>query len=85
MRHLSSLTVEAELMHPPPDLSAVAGVSGVVVDGLKVRCDVTGPIEPLLDALTSAGVRRLMSREPSLEELFLAHYGDGAPETSRAA
>ena len=39
----------------------------------------TGSIEPLLQALAGAGVRHLVSREPSLEELFLAHYsGDGA-------
>jgi ABC-2 type transport system ATP-binding protein len=38
---------------------------------------VTGSIEPLLAALAGSGVRRLISREPSLEELFLAHYGDG--------
>ena len=35
----------------------------------------TGSIEPLLDVLAGAGVRHLVSREPSLEELFLAHYG----------
>jgi hypothetical protein len=31
----------------------------------------------LLTVLAAAGVRRLVSREPSLEELFLAHYGSG--------
>jgi ABC-2 type transport system ATP-binding protein len=36
---------------------------------------VSGSIEPLLEALTKVGVRHLVSREPSLEELFLAHYG----------
>jgi ABC-2 type transport system ATP-binding protein len=30
---------------------------------------------PLLDALAGTGVVELTSREPSLEELFLAHYG----------
>jgi ABC-2 type transport system ATP-binding protein len=76
MRHLSSLQVEAELDGPVPDLSAVPGVSALHVQGTRVSCQVTGSIEPLLAALTGAGVRHLVSREPSLEEIFLAHYGD---------
>jgi hypothetical protein len=30
----------------------------------------------LLKVLAAAGVTRLVSREPSLEELFLAQYGE---------
>ena len=75
MRHLSALQVEAELDGPAPDVSAIAGVTSVDVDGTTVRCHVTGSMEPLLEALTRVGVRHLVSREPSLEELFLAHYG----------
>jgi ABC-2 type transport system ATP-binding protein len=75
MRHLSSLQVEAELDGPVPDLFAVPGVSALQVQGARVSCRVTGSIEPLLTALAGAGVRHLVSREPSLEEIFLAHYG----------
>jgi ABC-2 type transport system ATP-binding protein len=77
MRHLSALSVEATLDGAVPDLSRVHGVSGVVVEGRVVRCQVAGSIEPLLQVLAGAGVRQLLSREPSLEELFLAHYGAG--------
>jgi ABC-2 type transport system ATP-binding protein len=76
MRHLSALSIEAELEGPAPDLTDVAGVSAVEVEGDRLRCQVTGSVEPLLAALSAVGVRRLLSREPSLEELFLAHYGD---------
>jgi len=79
MRHLSALHVEAELTGPVPDLSAVAGVSAVEVDGSTLRCQVSGSMDPLVRALAAAGVRRLVSSEPSLEELFLAHYG-AAPD-----
>jgi len=75
MRHLSALTVEATLDGPVPDLSAIPGVSAFVVEGQRVRCRVTGPIEPLLRAITDAGVAELVAREPSLEELFLSLYG----------
>jgi ABC-2 type transport system ATP-binding protein len=79
MRHLSAVTVEATFAGAAPDLSRVPGVSGVVADGRSLRCQVTGPIQPLLAALADAGVTRLLSREPSLEELFLARYGQNVP------
>jgi polyether ionophore transport system ATP-binding protein len=75
MRHLAALSVEATFDGPVPDLSAVPGVSSVQVTGRVLRCHVRGDIEPLLKVLAAAGVRELLSREPSLEELFLAHYG----------
>jgi ABC-2 type transport system ATP-binding protein len=75
MRHLSALTVEATFEGAIPDLSAVPGVSSVEANGRIVRCQVRGSIEPLVKALAAAGVTELLSREPSLEELFLAQYG----------
>ena len=81
MRHLSALHVEADMTGAVPDLSGVAGVTAVVVEGSTLRCQVSGPMQPLLAVLAAAGVRRMVSTEPSLEELFLAHYGapgDGA-------
>jgi ABC-2 type transport system ATP-binding protein len=80
MRHLSALHVDAEIDGTIPDLSRVPGVSDVRVDGNRVRCTVTGSVEPLLTCLAAAGVRHLVSREPSLEELFLAHYGTAASD-----
>jgi ABC-2 type transport system ATP-binding protein len=80
LRHLSALSVEATFAETVPDVRAVPGVSGVEIDGPRLRCQVTGSIEPLLQVLATAGVRELLSARPSLEELFLAHYGarDGA-------
>ena len=75
LRHLSALTIEAEFARKPPDVAHVRGVSGVEVEGHTLRCHVTGSVAPLLKVLADAGARRVVSREPSLEELFLAHYG----------
>jgi ABC-2 type transport system ATP-binding protein len=75
LRHLSALTVEATFDGSVPDLSGVPGVSSIKVQDRTVRCQVRGPIEPLLKVLATSGVHELLSREPSLEELFLAHYG----------
>jgi ABC-2 type transport system ATP-binding protein len=79
MRHLSSLTVEATFDGSVPDLTRVPGVSSVQINGRVVRCQVQGTVEPLLKVLANSGVHELLSREPSLEELFLAHYGAGTP------
>jgi ABC-type uncharacterized transport system ATPase subunit len=79
MRHLSTVTVEAVFAVTPPDVSRVAGVKRAAVNGRHLRLEVQGPMEPLVDALAGTGLLELLSREPSLEELFLAHYGpDGA-------
>jgi len=83
MRHLSALSIDAEFDITPPDLSKVPGVSAVVVEGHRVRCQITGSVEPLLSVLAATGVHHLLSREPSLEELFLAHYG-AARDTPKA-
>ena len=79
MRHLSALSIDAEFDTTPPDLSRVPGVTAVRVEGNRVRCQVAGSVEPLLTVLAAAGVHHLLSREPSLEELFLAHYGATPP------
>jgi ABC-2 type transport system ATP-binding protein len=82
LRHLSALTVQVTFDGAVPDLSVVPGVSALSADGRVVRCHVQGPVAPLLKALAGANVKELLSREPSLEELFLAQYGghgDAAP------
>jgi polyether ionophore transport system ATP-binding protein len=75
LRHLSALSVELVFGGPVPDLSGVRGVSALETDGHAVRLQLRGPAGPLLHALTDADVTSLHSREPSLEELFLSHYG----------
>ncbi|MGP8010387.1 MAG: ATP-binding cassette domain-containing protein [Acidimicrobiales bacterium] len=82
MRHLSALTVEVTFDGDVPDVAHVEGVSSIEVSGSTLRCLVRGPMEPLLVAITNRGVRELLSREPSLEELFLSHYGSSADEVT---
>jgi ABC-2 type transport system ATP-binding protein len=83
LRHLSALTVEVTFDGTPPDLDGVPGVSQVEIVGSLLRCQVNGPIEPLLQRLSTARVTQLLSREPSLEEIFLAHYGVSSLELGR--
>ena len=79
LRGLAALRVHAELDGPAPDAArfdTIEGVHHVAVDGSTVTCDVTGSMEPLLRVLATAGVTRMTTHEPSLEELFVSHYGD---------
>ncbi len=85
LRHLSALSVDATFDSEPPDLTRIPGVTAVRVDGNHVRCQVVGSVEPLLAVLAASGVHQLLSREPSLEELFLVRYGrQPAPTPDRA-
>jgi ABC-2 type transport system ATP-binding protein len=76
MRHLSALTVTATFDAKPPDVKKLKGVSQVKITGHQIDCQVQGPIAPLLSTLAAAHPKTLISREPSLEELFLSLYGN---------
>jgi len=86
MRHLHRSVVRAEVTSAPPDLSAIPGVSDVVVEDRHVSCAV-GPeaLAAVLEALTAAGVVSLTSAPPSLEELFLDAYRMPATELRDAS
>src|SRR5215217_2875375 len=74
LRHLTRTAVEAEVTRTP-DLDGLAHV--VQAHGRRVRLEVdSAHLQPALERLTAAGVRSLISRPPTLEELFLRHYGD---------
>lgn len=75
MRHLSAVTVEATFDHDPPDVHHVEGVKNVHRINHQLTCQVHGSIEPLFRILLDAHPKTLLSREPSLEELFLSLYG----------
>ena len=75
LRHLTRTTVEAELAGPPNGIHDLAGVHDLTITGDHLTCQVdTDKIDGLLKALAAVGVRMLVSRPPTLEELFLRHY-----------
>ncbi|HEY6745877.1 MAG TPA: ABC transporter ATP-binding protein [Mycobacteriales bacterium] len=76
LRHLTRTSVTVTTARPA-DLSGLDGVHGVTVTGDRLHCEVdTARLGPVLERLTAAGVLSLVSRPPTLEELFLRHYGD---------
>jgi polyether ionophore transport system ATP-binding protein len=79
LRHLTRTSVTAELASPPDGLGGLAGVHDLEVDGTRVRLQVDpAGLDEALRRLSAAGVRSLTSQPPTLEELFLRHYGDRA-------
>jgi len=75
LRHLTRTSVEVELAGAPEGLAAVVGVHGLVVEGSTARFTVDpDAMDRVLARLTAIGVRTLVARPPTLEELFLRHY-----------
>jgi ABC-2 type transport system ATP-binding protein len=77
MRQLTRTSITAEIEKPATGLADLEGVHGLEVDGTKVRFDVdTEYLDAAVRRLGELGVRSLLSHPPTLEELFLRHYGD---------
>lgn len=77
LRHLTRTSVTADLARSAEGLEALAGVHDVVVDGRRVHLEVDTPrLGATLEVLGRHGIESLTSRPPTLEELFLRHYGD---------
>jgi ABC-2 type transport system ATP-binding protein len=74
LRKLSTTELEASFAGAVPDLSGMPGVTRAVSEDHTVRLTVVGPPAPVLAELAAAGVTRLRSHEPSLEEIFLTYY-----------
>ena len=81
LRQLTRTSVTAHTDTPPQGLDRLPGVHGLHVDGTRVRFDVdTLHLSTAIRSLGEAGLRSLVSNPPTLEELFLRHYGDELTE-----
>jgi len=82
LRDLAHHQVELRFAGDPPvgEFKGLAGVSDVEVEDHLIRLRVLGPITPVVQAAARLGVTDFLSREPSLEETFLAQYGREAAE-----
>jgi ABC-2 type transport system ATP-binding protein len=81
LHHLRYRVVEIEYADGVPEAAvrAVPGVDHVRVEGRRLTCEVRGDFSPFLAAASQSGIATLTSREPSLEEVFLARYRDEQP------
>jgi len=77
MRHLTRTSIVVETVEDPGELAQLDGIHGLRIEDHEARFDVdTRRLDATLAKLTELGVRSLVSRPPTLEELFLRHYGD---------
>ncbi|KAA1395164.1 ABC transporter ATP-binding protein [Aeromicrobium ginsengisoli] len=77
LRHLTRTSVSAELSQAPTGLDGLTGVHDLAVEGMRATFEVdTVHLGAALQALGRFGVRTLTSQPPTLEELFLRHYGE---------
>jgi len=83
LRHLRARRVEIRFDGAVPDLALVPGVTTVARNDGTVDVEVQGSMAPLVQAIAAYDVVGLDSREPSLEEIFVADYG--AERDSNAA
>jgi ABC-2 type transport system ATP-binding protein len=76
LRGLTRTSIIAEVARPD-GIAGLPGVHALDVDGNEVRFDVdTVHLGDAVRRLGELGVRSLVSHPPTLEELFLRHYGD---------
>ncbi|MHA7268960.1 ABC transporter ATP-binding protein [Arthrobacter sp. HLT1-20] len=86
LRHLHSTVVSVVLDRDASVLASVAGVNELVVDGPKATFTVgEEELGGVLAALSAYSPRTLVSSPPSLEDLFLRHYGGTVLDTSAAS
>lgn len=77
LRHLTRTSFRVGTAAKLADITKLAGVHDARAEADHLVFDVdTDAIDGVLGALTTAGVTSLTVTPPSLEELFLRHYGD---------
>ncbi|MEU9735637.1 ABC transporter ATP-binding protein [Streptomyces sp. NPDC048002] len=78
LRHLTRTSIQAELTESVDGLTRLPGVHNVRMsseDRRTVTFDVdSGDLNTAVQHLTTLGLRSLVSRPPTLEDLFMRHY-----------
>ena len=69
---------------PVAEFEALPGVSEVVAEDHVLRLRVSGPISPVVRAAARYELIDFVSREPTLEETFLAQYGNQAAKADES-
>lgn len=77
MRHLTRTAIKVSTRRTLHDLENIKGVYDLQVDGVEAEFQVdTSSINEALKHLLTFDITHLTSTPPSLEELFMRHYGD---------
>jgi len=85
LRRLTTTIIEAELARAAPSFADLAEVRAVEPMDGGVRVTVSGEPGEVVTRLATAGVRRLHSHAPSLEQIFLTYYDTRASQRQAVA
>jgi ABC-2 type transport system ATP-binding protein len=77
LRRRTHTSITAETATPVPGLDQIAGVRVLAASNGHIRLEVEpAQLDDVVQRLSGAGLRSLVSSPPTLEELFLREYGD---------
>jgi ABC-2 type transport system ATP-binding protein len=86
MRHLTRTQISVEAGQPLTGLAELPGVHALKRDNGRASFDVdTARLDEVVQYLATVRVQTLTSQPPTLEELFLRHYGDELAELEGTA
>jgi len=85
LRHLTRTSITAQTERSPDGLATLPGVHQFRVENGQVHFDMdTEHIDTAIRALSGLGIHNLVSRPPTLEQLFMRHYGEELTEAELA-
>jgi ABC-2 type transport system ATP-binding protein len=77
LRHLTRTSITAETAQDASGLAELPGVHDFQLENGRATFDVdTDQIDLAIKQVSALGVRNLVSRPPTLEQLFMRHYGE---------
>jgi ABC-2 type transport system ATP-binding protein len=77
LRHLTRTTISAETERPAEPVTQLTGIHNVELEHTRLRFEVDADhLDGAIRHLSGYGIRSLVSQPPTLEQLFLRHYGD---------
>nr|WP_221383148.1 ABC transporter ATP-binding protein [Actinoplanes polyasparticus] len=86
LRHLTRTSITVETAEPLVGIDTLPGVHDVVAEDHHARFDVdSAQLDAVIRRLAGLGVRSLTSTPPTLEEMFLRHYGADAAAAESVA
>jgi len=85
LRHLTRMSIVVDTKNPVTGLGKVRGVHDPKIDGTHAEFEVDNDaLDGVMKHLTTLGIDHLVSAPPSLEKLFMRHYGDRLSPIDRA-
>jgi ABC-2 type transport system ATP-binding protein len=77
LRHLTRTSITAETQRPPGGLAELPGVHDFALDDNRAQFNVdTDKLHDVIGQIHALGIRNLVSQPPTLEQLFMRHYGE---------